>query len=259
MKTFLKITISSFLILVLFLTSVSAQTDQYNWYIKKNGRDAPDFPPIAQYVDERSGFYIDKDASAKGNKVIYLTFDAGYDNGNVMKTLDILKEYNVQGAFFILSNIIIKNTDTVKKMFADGHLVCNHTKNHKKMSTLTDEEMIMNLRTLEDICFNMTGSKMKKYFRFPEGNFDKRTLDIAYENGYKTFFWSLSYADWDNSKQMDRSHAINKILSNTHPGAVILLHPTSDINVEILPELIKSWRNEGYTFGTLDDLVIKNQ
>ena len=143
-------------------------------------------------------------------------------------------------------------------MFTDGHLVCNHTKNHKNMSTLTDEEMTANLLSLEDLCYELTGYKMEKYFRFPEGKFDKRTLNNAYNNGYKTFFWSLSYADWDNNKQMDKNSAIKKVLNNTHPGAVILLHPTSDINVEILPTLIEEWTNNGYTFGTLDGLIAKN-
>jgi peptidoglycan-N-acetylmuramic acid deacetylase len=127
------------------------------------------------------------------------------------------------------------------------------------MSTLTDKEMEDNLLYLENLCLKKTGYEMKKYFRFPEGTFSERTMKNANKLGYKTFFWSLAYADWDNNiKQTDES-AINNILKNTHPGAIILLHPTSDINVRILPSLIKEWKKAGYTFGSLDDLVNRNK
>ena len=159
---------------------------------------------------------------------------------------------------FILANLLIKDPDIVKQMFEDGHLVCNHTKNHKNMSTLTNDEMRDNLLALEKLCKENTGYEMKKYFRFPEGKFSERTIKNANSLGYKTFFWSLAYADWDNSVKQSPDSAINKLIKNTHPGAVILLHPTSDINVEILPVLIEKWRNEGYSFGSLETLIERN-
>jgi peptidoglycan-N-acetylmuramic acid deacetylase len=96
-----------------------------------------------------------------------------------------------------------------------------------------------------------------KYFRFPEGRYSEDALKTVYDLGYKSIFWSFAYADWDNNRQPDPEKAIKKVLENTHNGAVILLHPTSATNAEILPTLIKEWRAQGYTFGTLDDLVAK--
>lgn len=241
-----------------FSIGAFAEDTDYSWFIIKKGNDAPAFGEQASMVADEGGYYIDKSASETGEKIIYLTFDAGYDNGNVKKTLDILKENNVKGAFFILSNILKKNPETVGQMFADGHLVCNHTKNHKNMSTLTDEEMKANLEALESLCLEQTGYCMMKYFRFPEGKYSERTMKNANRLGYKTFFWSLAYADWDNNVKRSKDAAINNLITNTHPGAIVLLHPTSDINVEILPELIKRWKSMGYTFGTLDELVSKN-
>ena len=75
------------------------------------------------------------------------------------------------------------------------------------------------------------------------------------ELGYKTIFWSFAYDDWDNNRQMDKESAKKKILDNTHNGAVILLHPTSRVNAEILSDLINEWKAQGYTFGTLDELT----
>ena len=244
-------------ILSTFTCTVSAD-ECLTWYIIKKGNETPGFPNPA-VVDKLNGYYIDTNAAQNNEKILYLTFDAGYENGNVSKILDILKENNIPGAFFILSNIIIKNPEVINRMFNEGHLVCNHTKNHKNMSSLTNEEMAANLGALENLCLEKTGKKMEKLFRFPEGKYDERTLKCASELGYKTFFWSLTYADWDNGKQPNKAASIKKMLENTHDGAVILLHPTADINVAILPELISAWKEMGYSFGSLNDLIIRNQ
>jgi peptidoglycan-N-acetylmuramic acid deacetylase len=139
-------------------------------------------------------------------------------------------------------------------MADEGHLVCNHTKNHKDMTTLTEEEMVANLKFLEQLCLEQTGVEMAKYFRFPEGRYSKRTLLTAEKNGYKTIFWSLSHKDWDNAAQPNAEASMKLLCENTHNGAIILLHPTSSVNAEILPVLIDKWRAAGYSFGTLSDL-----
>ena len=95
---------------------------------------------------------------------------------------------------------------------------------------------------------------MSKYFRFPEGRFSENALKSLQSLGYKTIFWSFAYADWDNNHQINADAAMKKILDNTHNGAIMLFHPTSRVNAEIFPKLIREWKNMGYTFGTLDDL-----
>ena len=140
-------------------------------------------------------------------------------------------------------------------MIEEGHTVCNHTKNHKNLSFASKEEIKNNLSALETLYEEKTGEKMKKYFRFPEGKYSESSLKFVSELGYKTFFWSFAYEDWNNSKQMPPEKAMKKILDNTHNGAIFLFHPTSDTNVKILEALIKEWKSEGYRFGTLDELV----
>jgi peptidoglycan-N-acetylmuramic acid deacetylase len=140
-------------------------------------------------------------------------------------------------------------------MADEGHLVCNHTKNHKNLSLSSAEEIKNNLTALEKIYEEKTGNKMAAYFRFPEGKYSEEALKAVKNLGYKTIFWSLAYADWDNNKQPNIEKSKKLLLDNTHNGAVILLHPTSDTNVKILDELIVEWKNRGYSFGTLDELV----
>ncbi len=246
--------ISLMLGLSVLFSFVSSAAESSGWYIIKKGNNIPDFPEDADFISEHSGFYMDKTCEANNEKKLYLTFDAGYENGNIEKILDILKEEDVKGAFFILGNLIVKNPDLVNRMADEGHLVCNHTVNHKDMSTLTKEEMLANLKRLEDKYKECTGKEMSKYFRFPEGKYTKDTVLISEEAGYKTVFWSMAYDDWDNSRQQSPASAIKKLLGTTHNGAIVLLHPTSSTNVEILPILIEEWRNQGYSFGTLDEL-----
>ena len=238
----------------IFLSIVCSADDSYDWYIKKRGNTAPGFPDNASLIIQNGGIYLDSDAAEKCEKTIYLTFDAGYENGNIEKILDIMKAEGVQGAFFILSNLIDTNPDLVKRMATEGHLVCNHTSNHKNLTKLTDDEIIANLRRLEKKYTEATGLEMEKIFRFPEGRYSERCLKLLCDNGYKTVFWSMAYDDWDNGRQMSHDVAKDKLLSTTHEGAIILLHPTSSTNAAILGDLIREWKSLGYTFGSLKDI-----
>ncbi len=248
--------------LIIFLFCVAmhpvayaAESIPQNFYIKKNGQLRPVLPPDEKNIESYDAIYIDnKKSDSDEDKILYLTFDAGYENGNVERILDTLKAENVPGAFFLLGHIIRKNTDLVKRMSAEGHIVCNHTENHADMTRCTKEEMAKNLEALERVYTERTGERMEKIFRFPEGRYDTEHLAYARELGYKTVFWSLAYADWDNAHQMSGEKAKQILLSNTHNGAIILLHPTSSTNAEILPDLIKEWRSMGYSFGLLSDI-----
>ena len=251
----MKTIISLVLGLSMLLPHGACNENAENWYLKRGKEgEAPQFPPSAEYIVEQNGFYMDNGAYANGEKVIYLTFDAGYENGNISKILDILKEKRVTGAFFILSNLIKKNQDIVRRMADEGHLVCNHTKNHKDMTTLTDEEMTANLQVLYDQYKELTGMEMAKYFRFPEGRYNKEKVALCNTIGYRCVFWSAAYADWDNGRQPDCEWAYNKLLSQTHPGAIYLLHPTSQTNAEILGRLIDTWQSMGYRIGSIAEI-----
>ena len=188
-------------------------------------------------------------------KVLYLTFDAGYENGSTEKILDILKEQQVSAAFFLVGNYIEKNADLVRRMEAEGHIVGNHTMHHKDMSKLTDEAAFAKeLQDLEALYQETVGKPMPKYYRPPQGIYSQDNLRLAQKLGYRTVFWSLAYVDWNNDSQPTREQAFKKLLPRTHPGAVILLHSTSKTNAEILGELIEKWKAEGYRFGTLEEL-----
>ena len=190
-----------------------------------------------------------------GEPVIYLTFDAGYENGNTEVILDILKKHEVKAAFFLVGNYIGKNADLVRRMVEEGHIVGNHTMHHKDMSKLTDRETFQKeLTDLETLYRETTGQEMAKFYRPPQGTYSEENLRMAKELGYKTVFWSLAYVDWNNDAQPTREQALSKLLPRTHDGAVVLLHSTSKTNAEILDELLTKWKGMDYRFGTLEEL-----
>ena len=228
------------------------------WYCTRAKNHAqPVADPSLREVEEWGGYYIDHCHTSQddSDKVVYLTFDAGYENGNVAKVLDALSAEGATGAFFILGNLPDAHPDLVRRMVEEGHLVCNHTYSHRNLCGLGEGALAAELSHLEEVTRNTAGVVISKYYRPPEGKFDTAMLDEAKALGYKTVFWSFAYDDWDNGRQPNTDAAIKKILANTHNGAVILLHPTSKTNADILPELILAWRQQGYSFGTLYDLT----
>ena len=243
--------------------NVSALSDREacGWYVCRNTQHRQPTLDAAQAAAEKHhAYYVDR---AHGDtceeKVLYLTFDAGYENGNVAKILDVLKEEQVPGAFFILKNLLTREQALVERMIAEGHTVGNHTLHHKDMTRLSDDDVRAELEGLATLYKETTGKEIKKYYRPPEGKYTLHHLDTVAELGYETIFWSFAYADWDNNKQPDPESAKKKILDNTHNGAVILLHPTSATNAAILSDLIHEWRKMGYHFGTLDSLCQKEE
>ena len=212
-------------------------------------------PPIGNAGKDQLRQYQAAYIGNVGEKVLYLTFDAGYENGCTAKILDTLKEKQVPAAFFLVGNYIRQSPDLVRRMVAEGHTVGNHTMHHYDMSRLSDKAAFSKeLTDLEALYKETVGQELPKYYRPPQGIYSEKNLKMAQELGYQTVFWSLAYVDWNNDAQPTREAAFAKLLPRTHNGAVVLLHSTSKTNAEILGELIDKWKAMGYRFGTLEEL-----
>ena len=211
----------------------------------------PNGPASREVLKDYDAAYVGSDQ----DKVLYLTFDAGYENGYTEKILDILQKHEVKAAFFLVGNYLQKNADLVRRMVEEGHIVGNHTMTHPDMSAITEKEAFQKeLTGLESLFQEITGKELPKYYRPPQGIYSEENLKLAKELGYKTVFWSLAYRDWENNNQPTADYAFAKLLPRTHNGAVILLHSTSKTNAEVLDELLTRWKAEGYRFDTIDQL-----
>lgn len=191
-------------------------------------------------------------------KVIYLTFDCGYENGNTEPILDALKKHNVPATFFVVGHYLESAPDMVKRMVEDGHTVGNHTYHHPDMSKISDQSSFQKeMDDVKALYQEIAGQEISMYYRPPQGKYSTSNLQMAKDLGYSTFFWSLAYVDWNVDDQPSHEEALNKLCKRIHPGAIVLLHNTSKTNGEILDELLTKWEEMGYSFGKLEDIIEK--
>ena len=230
-----------------------------NWGLSfQTEGEAPVANATAEYLKQFNSWYIGPEA-AQQDRCIYLTFDAGYENGCTEEILDVLQEEKVPAAFFLVGNYIEENPDLVKRMAAEGHTVGNHTMHHPDMSAISaKEDFEKELDQLEAVHKEVTGEDMKKFYRPPQGKYSEENLSQAAELGYTTVFWSLAYVDWLEDKQPTREDALNILNKRIHPGAIVLLHSTSKTNCEILSELIKGWKEQGYEFRSITEAILRS-
>lgn len=233
----------------------TAASAEGNWGLsfQEEGKTPVGNASIEELKSHRAAYADDTE-----DKVIYLTFDAGYENGNTAPILDALKKHHAVGTFFVVGNFLETSPDLAKRMVEEGHIVGNHTYHHPDMSKIsTKEEFQKELGDVETLFTEITGTEMSHFYRPPQGKYSIANLDMAKEMGYTTFFWSLAYVDWLQDQQPSKEEAFSKLLTRIHPGAIVLLHSTSSTNAAILDELLTKWEEMGYHFAPLSDLAKK--
>lgn len=189
-------------------------------------------------------------------KIIYLTFDCGYENGNTEPILDALKKHGAAGTFFVVGHFLESAPGIVERMADEGHAVGNHTYHHPDMNSISDRETFQ--KELDDVAKlfrGITGRELSPYYRPPQGKCNAENLKTAQELGYSTVFWSLAYVDWNQDRQPSHTEAFDKLIGRIHPGAIVLLHNTSRTNGEIMDELLTKWEEMGYVFRPLSELI----
>lgn len=230
-------------------------TAEKNWFYKpkKDGTPSEEPPEVLEMLKKYSGYYL----GDTSKKVIYLTFDEGYEKGYTPKILDALKANEVKAAFFVTTDYINSNKDLIKRMVSEGHLVCNHSNKHPSMAqaALKGKEKFEEEFTLTEKAFEeVTGTKMPKFFRPPMGKYSELSMKYTQELGYKTIFWSFAYKDWLPEQQPSHEYAKKIIMERTHNGGIFLLHAVSRTNAEIMDSIIKEWKDRGFEFKTLEEL-----
>lgn len=215
----------------------------------KNGQK-PTGNTSAQELKAHDAWYVGNTEE----KVIYLTFDAGFENGNTPAILDALKKHQVSATFFVVGNYLETSPELVQRMANEGHTVGNHSYHHPDMTKKTSEEFTEEIKLLEKKYQEITGKELTKFYRPPQGKYNAATLAQAKELGYQTFFWSLAYVDWLENQQPTKEEAFEKLLGRVHPGAIVLLHSTSATNAQILDELLTKWEEMGYHVKPLGEI-----
>ncbi len=225
-----------------------------NWGLgfgKKAGEKPTGNASVAEMAKYNAYYMAEGD-----EKVLYLTFDCGYENGNTEAILDALKKHNAPATFFVVGHFLETAPEIAKRMVEDGHTVGNHTYHHYDMSKISDKASFeKEMKDVEDLFREATGVELSMYYRPPQGKYSTNNLQMAKDLGYSTFFWSLAYVDWNVDDQPSHETAFEKLTTRVHPGAIVLLHSTSKTNGEILDELLTKWEDMGYSFKPLSDFV----
>ena len=232
-------------------TSASVQSASWGLSFHEEGK-RPAGNATIDDLKQYNAYY----ASDTDEKILYLTFDAGYENGNTPAILEALKKHQAPAVFFAVGNFIKDNPDLIKRMITEGHIVGNHTMTHPDMSQISSMESFQKeLEGVEELYTSVTGEPMTKFYRPPRGVYSTENLSMAKELGYSTFFWSLAYVDWIQEQQPSKEEAFQKLIPRIHPGAIVLLHNTSSTNAAILDELLTRWEEMGYQFHSIKELT----
>ena len=246
---------------VLLVAALPAQAavsnNSLNWGFKKavNEQPAEAGPELDALLEKYGAYY--KDTSEK--KVLYLTFDNGYENGYTGKILDVLKKEKVPATFFVTGHYLTSAPDLVKRMANEGHIIGNHSYHHPDFTQVSDEKLKQELESVVTETEKLTGQKGMTYLRPPRGVFSERTLKTAKDLGYTQVFWSLAFVDWKTDQQKGWKYSYDNIMKQVHPGSIMLLHTVSKDNADALEQAIIDLKKRGYAFKSLDDLSLKKE
>ncbi|GAA0288890.1 peptidoglycan-N-acetylmuramic acid deacetylase [Gracilibacillus halotolerans] len=243
-----------FLAIVMFLVPINLSAAGYGWGYKKNSNNEP--PEVGKYgqiLEEHGGFYMDP----SGDKHVYLTFDNGYEAGFTEQVLDVLKEKDVPATFFLTGHYVDDQPALVKRMIKDGHIIGNHSDDHIDFTTASKEKFTEDVERLTEKIIKTAPEATVQYIRPPKGTFNENSLKWANELGYIHMFWSVAFVDWNEGEEKGWEHAYQQVMDQIHPGAIVLMHTVSRDNAESLEHLIDELRKQGYTFKSLDDLMLK--
>lgn len=232
-----------------------ARAEEFHWGFKpsRGGEPVEIGEPLESLLDKYGAIY-------KGNsdqKIVYLTFDNGYENGFTESILNTLREEKAPATFFLTGHYLTSATDLVKTMIKDGHIIGNHSYGHPNMAKLSEQEMVKEWQQFDSKLKELTGVERTYYARPPEGTFNEQVLKVGNDNGYRHLFWSIAFKDWLKDERRGYEYAYNALMNQLHPGAIILMHTVAQDNAEALPKFIQEAKKQGYTFGSIDDLVLE--
>ncbi|WP_301109681.1 delta-lactam-biosynthetic de-N-acetylase [Sporosarcina sp.] len=244
---------SILLIVGILVNPYAVKAEEFHWGFKKSTDGVP--PSAGSELDK---LLDDHGAIYKGQgeeKIVYLTFDNGYENGYTESILDTLKKEKTPATFFITGHYVKSASDLVKRMVKDGHGIGNHSYDHPNMANLSEQQMKEEWKKLDEALYAVTGIKRTVYARPPEGVFNAKLLQVGNDLGYRHIFWSVAFIDWHRDQPKGKDYAYNELMKQLHPGALILMHTVSPDNSQALPDFIRDAKKQGYKFHTLDQLV----
>lgn len=200
----------------------------------------------AVQVSENSSIRAEKTITAK----VALTFDDGPHPVYTPQLLDGLNERGVHATFFVVGKNILGNEALLKRMETEGHLIGNHTYSHVKLSELDIARACAEVEKTNALICEVTG-KEPEFIRPPFGEW-KKAMECSFE--MIPVLWDVDPLDWTTK---NTALVVERVLKDTKPGDIILLHDYYQSSVDAALEIVDALTEKGYEFVTVDDLILE--
>ncbi len=216
-------------------------------------KDLPSSTPITPsaklpHIDFRE---ISKVDTSKKQAVI--TINAGFGEKSAEGILTALKKHNEKATFFLVGEWVEDHPELTKRIAREGHEIFNHSYSHPDYPSLTAEEIKNDLQKMDDVLYNLTGLRTRPYYRAPSGARNLAVNQAAAEAGFQHIYWSLDPQDWRTD--ISGETIKNQVLSNIHPGAIILFHIANSATGEVIDEIFTKLKDEGYELVSLTEAI----
>lgn len=195
-------------------------------------------------------YYVQTD-----EKVVSITFDCAWGDSDIGDILKTLKENDVKASFFIVGTWAERFPQTVKLIADEGHDIASHGYGHFRMSALSRDRIREDILKCERVLYEITGQKVE-LFRPPYGDYNDDVVDIARNLNYYTIQWNIDSLDW--KKNMSREDILKRVVNNVKPGSIILFHNDTLHTAKLLPEIIRTLKEKGYSFLPVSKLIIRD-
>ncbi len=192
----------------------------------------------------------------KGKKLVALTFDDG-PSQYTAKLLDALKQHNAKATFFIVGSRLGGDSSNalIQRMDAEGHVVGNHSQNHKNLKFLSSKGIANEMFAASTRIKNLIGH-YPIVMRCPGGNYNNTVLSYAKSIHTPIIQWSLDTVDW---RDRNKNTVINRVKDGVTDGSIVLMHDLYSTTVDACVELIPYLQEQGYTLVTVPELLAAKQ
>ncbi|MGI5898931.1 MAG: polysaccharide deacetylase family protein [Christensenellales bacterium] len=186
-------------------------------------------------------------------KKVAISFDAAWGADKTSGIMDILEEYDVQATFYLVGFWVDKYPEKVQEINERGFELGNHSSTHPKMTTLTAEQMLLEVNTCTDKIEKLTGVRTR-LFRPPYGDYNDEMVRVLRGAGYEVTQWNTDSLDWKN---LGVQSMVSQVTKNVQPGDLVLFHNNSDHILEALPLILTWFQNNGYQVMNVGDLLLE--
>lgn len=206
------------------------------------------------YLSKESGKKLPIYCIETADKNIAITFDCAWGADDIPRILKVLSENNIKTTFFVVGQWAEKYPEAIKQMASEGHDIAMHGYTHTKMGQLNSEQIISEVLNTKQIINKLTG-KDTDLLRVPYGDYSNKVMTETEKLGCYVIQWDVDSLDWKSN--MTKQDIIERVLSKTKNGSILLFHNDTKHTASIIGEIIERLKQNGYNPVPVSQLIYK--